>query len=230
MVDHLLHHVRLNALALRANGEEILNSITHGAGLAMAAAGSVALVGYAGAHADGWRMAGCVVFAVTLTAVYAASTLSHLAQRRPWRHFFRTWDQALIYLLITGTYTPFALTYLRGGAWWLLTAAMWTIALYGFAAKVLFKQRIDAISVSLYLALGWLPAIGIPQYLDIMPAACMLWILGGGVLYTVGAAFLMLDHKWFFFHAIWHVMVIAGSACHYFAVWRYVAGEGPGLG
>jgi hemolysin III len=223
MVDHLLHHVRLNALALRTNGDEILNSLTHGAGLALAGGGSVALVGYAAAHADAWRTAGCLIFALTLTAVYAASTLSHLAQRRPWRHLFRTWDQGLIYLLITGTYTPFAFTYLRGGAWWLLTSTMWVIALYGFTTKVAFKHRIEGISVWLYLVLGWLPVIALPQYFSVMPVACMLWVLAGGVFYTVGAVFLMLDHKWSFFHAIWHVMVIAGSMCHYLGIWYYVA-------
>jgi hemolysin III len=156
--------------------------------------------------------------------VYTASTLSHLAQRRPWRHFFRTWDQALIYLLISGTYTPFAFAYLRGGAWWLLTGAMWAIAAYGFFMKVAFQHRIDGISVWLYLALGWLPAIGIPFYFQVIPVGCMWWVLGGGVFYTVGAAFLMLDHKWSYFHAVWHLLVIAGSACHFLGVWHYVAG------
>jgi hemolysin III len=223
MVDHLIHHVRLNALSLRSNGQEILNSITHATGLALAIGGSIALIGYAGANADGWRMAGCVVFALTLTAVYAASTLSHLAQRRPWRQLFRTWDQALIYLLITGTYTPFAFAYLREGAWWLLTAAMWAVALFGFITKVAFKHRIEEISVWLYLALGWLPVIGVTEYFDVMPTACMLWVLAGGVFYTFGAAFLIFDHVCSYFHAIWHVMVIAGSACHYLGIWYYVA-------
>jgi hemolysin III len=223
-MDYLIHHVRLNALALRTNVHEILNSLTHGAGLAVAVAASFLLMSRAAILTDGWRIAGCLVFAITLTGVYTASTLSHLAQRRPWRHFFRTWDQALIYLLISGTYTPFAFAYLRDGAWWLLTGAMWAIAVYGFLMKVGFKHRIEGISVWLYLALGWLPAIGVPRYFEVIPVGCMWWVLAGGICYTVGAAFLVLDHKWFYFHAVWHVLVIAGSACHFLGVWHYVAG------
>lgn len=223
MVDYFLHHVRLNALALRTRIDEILNSVTHGAGLALAVTGAVALLAKAAVRGDAWRLAGCAIFAVTLVSVYAASTLSHLAQRRPWRHRFRTWDQALIYLLISGTYTPFAFTYLRDGNWWMLTAAMWIVAIYGFLTKVAYQHRIEGISVWLYLILGWLPAIGIPAYATVLPWGCMGMVLAGGVCYTVGAVFLMLDHRWFLFHAVWHLLVIAASACHFFAVWIYVA-------
>ncbi len=223
MVDYVFHHVRLNALALRSNGAEIANSITHGAGWALATGAGVLLVAHSLATRDPWRIAGCAIFAVTLIGVYAASTLSHLAQRRPWRHFFRTWDQGLIYLLISGTYTPIAFAYLREGAWWLLTGAMWIVACYGFITKVLLRHRVDGISMFLYLVLGWLPILGAPWYSAVVPSGCMALILGGGVTYTIGAAFLVMDHRWTYFHAVWHLMVIAASACHYLSVWVYVA-------
>lgn len=223
MVDYVIHHVRLNALALRTNAEEIVNSATHGTGLALATAGGLALTAQSLTRGDAWRIAGCLVFAATLIAVYAASTLSHLAQRRPWREHFRTWDQGLIYLLISGTYTPFALTYLRDGWWWLLTGAMWAVAGYGFITKVAYQHRVEGISVVLYLLLGWMPILGAPWYGDVIPAGCMRWVLGGGVVYTLGAVFLMLNNTRLHFHAIWHVLVIAASACHFAGVWIYVA-------
>jgi hemolysin III len=223
MVDYVIHHVRLNALALRTNHVEIVNSLTHGAGLVLATSGALLLTAKASTVGDAWRLAGCLIFATALVAVYAASTLSHLAQRRPWRDRFRTWDQALIYLLISGTNTPFALAYLRDGGWWLLTGGMWVIAFTGFWMKVGLRHRIYGISLWLYLMLGWLPIIGLPGYLDLIPSACLWWVLAGGVCYTIGAAFLMLDHYWRYLHAVWHLLVIAGSACHYFGVWEYVA-------
>ncbi len=223
MVDYVWHHVRLNALALRTNGAEIANSITHGAGWALATGGGLLLIAQSLATRDFWKIAGCTVFALTLMAVYAASTLSHLAQRQPWRHLFRTWDQGLIYLLISGTYTPFAFAFLRSGPWWLLTTAMWVVAWYGFATKVLLRHRIEGISLVLYLTLGWLPILGAPWYRSVIPHECLALVLGGGVIYTIGAVFLMLDHRWSYFHAVWHVLVIAASACHYLAVWRFVA-------
>jgi hemolysin III len=223
MVDYVIHHVRLNVLALRTNGAEIVNSVTHGMGLALATAGGVVLTAQALSRGDAWRTAGCLIFAATLVAVYAASTLSHLAQRQPWQSLFRRWDQGLIYLLITGTYTPFALTYLRDGWWWLLTGAMWTIALYGFILKVAYQHRVYGISIWLYLILGWLPILGAPWYGGVIPAGCMRWVLAGGLVYTLGAAFLMLNNTRYHFHAIWHVLVIAASACHFVGVWIYVA-------
>ncbi len=223
MVDYVIHHVRLNALALRTNVAEIVNSATHGMGLVLAVSAGMMLTFQAMAQGDRWRTSGCLVFAATLVGVYAASTLSHLAQRRPWRQYFRMWDQGLIYLLISGTYTPFALTYLRDGWWWLLTGAMWTLAAYGFINKIAFQHRVDRISLWLYLLLGWLPILGAPWYGSYLPGGCMAWMLGGGVVYTLGAVFLMLDHKWPYFHGVWHLLVIAGSACHFLAVWMYVA-------
>jgi hemolysin III len=223
MVDYVVHHVRLNALALRTNAAEIVNSITHGAGLVLSTAAACLLMAHVWSTNDPWRIAGCVVFASTLVSVYAASTLSHLAQRRPWREFFRTWDQGLIFLLISGTYTPIALTYLRDGWWWLLTSGMWLVAIYGFLTKVALRHQVNHTSVVLYLILGWMPILGAPWYRGAIPGPCLAWVLGGGVIYTIGAVFLVLNNAKYHFHAIWHVLVIIASACHYLGVWYYVA-------
>jgi hemolysin III len=126
----------------------------------------------------------------------------------------------LIYVLIAGTYTPLALAFL-GGWWHLLTVAMWTFALAGFISKIAFNQRIDCIVVWLYLGLGWLPVLALPRLLNSTPWEAFALILAGGMAYTFGSAFLMNDHRGPYLHAVWHLFVIAGSAFHYCAVWRF---------
>ena len=133
------------------------------------------------------------------------------------------WTKACIYLLIVGTYTPFALEYLRFGWWWLFLLLMWTAALVGFLSKLLFLHRIDAVTIWSYVSLGWLPIIPAWIYLDLVPWGALAWILIGGLCYTAGTVFLVLDHRRFHFHAIWHLFVIAGSVCHFYAVFLFVA-------
>src|ERR1700722_14228212 len=131
--------------------EELVNSITHGCGLILALAGSVWLLTEAASHGDGRCVAGCAIFAASMIAVYAASTLSHGVQTMHLRKRLRILDQAFIYLMIAGTYTPFGLTYLRGGNWWLLTTAMWVVAWSGFISKVWFGYRVEAATVWTYV-------------------------------------------------------------------------------
>jgi hemolysin III len=208
----------------RSFAEEIINSLTHGLGLILSLAGTAVLIRRVAEAPDAWRQAGCGIYAAALVAVYAASTLSHAVARPAWRHVFRILDQSCIYLLIAGTYTPFALEYVRFGRWWLYFALMWTFALIGFVSKLFFRHRIDAVTIWSYLLLGWLPIIPALNYLDLVPAGALLLILLGGLCYTAGTAFLVHDHRHFSFHGIWHLFVVAGSACHYAAVLLYVAG------
>jgi len=207
----------------RSLAEEIVNSLTHGIGLILSLAGSMVLLTRALSRPDAWRLAGCWVFTSTLVAVYAASTLSHAIARPAWRRAFRILDQGCIYLLIAGTYTPFALEYLRFGRWWLLFGLMWTAALVGFLSKMLFLHRINAVTIWSYVLLGWLPVIPTWVHLDLLPWGALIWILVGGLCYTAGTVFLVLDHRRMHFHAIWHLFVIAGSICHFSAVYLFVA-------
>ncbi len=211
----------------RTAAEELVNTLTHGLGLVLSLAGAIFLVQRATAQADVWRCAGCVVFAATLIAVYAASTLSHAVTHRRWRRAFRMLDQGVIYLLIVGSYTPWCLAYLRDGWWWLLFAALWTGAVAGFASKTIFAHRVDAVGVWSYLLLAWVPVMLTPAYLELVPLGGLRWVFIGGVCYTLGTVFLVLDYRRFHFHGIWHLMVMAGSFCHYWAVLLFVAG-GPG--
>jgi len=208
----------------RSLTEEIINSLTHGLGLILSLVGSLILVVRVFPQDNTWRLVGCGVFAGALVAVYAASTMSHAVVRPAWRRAFRLLDQSCIYLLIVGTYTPFALEYLRFGWWWVFFLLMWTAALVGFLSKLMFMHRIDAVTIWSYLLLGWLPIIPAWDYLGLVRGGALAWILIGGLCYTAGTIFLVLDLRRFHFHGIWHLFVLSGSVCHFWAVYWFVAG------
>jgi hemolysin III len=201
---------------------EFVNALTHGIGLALSIAAAIFLIARAYARGDAYRVAGCAIYATTLLAVYAASTLSHLPWRWQRQKWFRSLDQGSIYLLIVGTCMPFALTYLRGGWWFLFFGLMWTLALWGFASKILFSHRVDSVAVWIYVLLGWMPIFTVPALVNAIPAAPLWWMLIGGLFYTCGTPFLVCDHKYPFFHSVWHLFVIAGSTCHYLAILFFV--------
>jgi hemolysin III len=204
--------------------EETANSITHGIGLALSVAAAVALLQTASQTHDAWTLAGCGIYALTMVAVYAASTLSHVFRAPGPRQFFRILDQACIYLLIAGTYTPFGLTYLRGGWWWLLLSAMWLVALLGVLSKTWLRHRVDAASAWTYVLLGWLPITAAWPITKTVPGGALRWMLLGGLLYTLGTVFLTLDSRVRYFHSVWHLLVIAAGAAHFWAIYHYVAG------
>jgi hemolysin III len=196
--------------------EETANLLTHGAGLLLATVGSVLLWHLAETRGDYWHRLGCGIYSVTLVTLYAASTLSHSFYRPAVRHFFRMLDQVCIFLLIAGTYTPFALDYFRDGWSSLLLVAIWLLALAGVFFKVFFS-RLHNVATSFYILLGWFPALFAKPILERVPADVLAWGVAGGVMYTLGTLFLSRDHRPYW-HAIWHLFVIAGSACHYIAV------------
>lgn len=201
---------------------ETLNILTHGLGFALSIPAAVGLGAVALSHGDLWRAAGCMAFGAALVAVYGASMMSHIHAGRRLRGFYRSLDQGCIYLLIVGTYTPFSLAYLRTPEWWLFLTALWTLAWVGFASKVFFAHRVEATSIWIYVVLGWAPIIAAPTLLGILPGAALGWMLLGGMFYTTGTLFLVYDLKAHWYHAIWHLFVIAGSACHYYAILMYL--------
>ena len=210
----------------RPFAEELANAVTHGVGLAMSVLGALVMVAAVWGQGDAWRVVGCTVYVASLVAVYAMSTLSHSCTTPRWRSFFRALDQGFIYLLIVATYTPFSLVYLRTGPWWLLLVAMWAVAIYSFVAKVFFAHRVESVSVWPCVLLGWMPVIAAPTLLPIVSPAALWWMLVGGACYTLGTLFLIYDRKVRHFHAVWHLFVIAGSACHFLAIFLFVARAG----
>jgi hemolysin III len=205
------------------NPEEVANAITHGLGLLLSVVGAIAMTVLVLREGDAWRMLGCMIYAPSLVTVYAMSTLSHSCSEPTLRRFFRMLDQGFIYLLIAATYTPFSLVFLRTGPWWLFLAIMWTIALLGFLSKILLAYRIDAISIWIYVVLGWMPVVAGSSLVGLVPGVGLWWMLVGGVCYTVGTVFLVFDDHVRHFHALWHLFVIAGSACHFFVILLFVA-------
>ncbi|MEX0676729.1 MAG: hemolysin III family protein [Pirellulales bacterium] len=197
--------------------EELVNSITHALGLVLSIVGTAVLLDRVARYGDSLQVVGVSIYGATLVALYAASTLSHSFVRPRLRHFFRTVDQVCIFLLIAGTFTPIALTYFCGGWWWALFLAVWGLALGGIFFK-LFFTRLQSVSVSAYVLLGWLPIVAIKPIVQIVPGAVLGWVVAGGLLYTLGTLFLMRDDRVPYFHAAWHVFVIAASACHYYAI------------
>jgi hemolysin III len=217
--------VTSNTLPLRLR-EEKLNSATHALGFVLSVWGVVWLLLRACHHGNAWQIAGCAVYGASLVAVYAASTLSHAFQQPRLRRLFRILDQAFIFLLIAGTYTPLALSYLRGGiGWWFLFGLIWGIALVGFFSKAVWGHQIDAVSTVLHVTLGWLPVCGMWPMLSLVPSGLLWWMFYGGLCYTAGTFFLQRDERVPFFHAVWHLMVIAGSACHYWGILAYCTGQ-----
>jgi hemolysin III len=202
-------------------GEEVANSITHGVGMLAAVAGLVLLVVLAAATRDPWRIAACSIYATTLVLLYAASTLYHALSRTRARRVFRVLDHSAIFLLIAGTYTPFALVSLRGPWGWTLLAIVWSLAVAGVVAKALFGARWPVVSTALYIGMGWTVLIALKPLVEHVPAGGIAWLVAGGLAYTGGVVFFAWT-RLRYSHAIWHVFVLAGSACHYMAVVLYV--------
>ena len=209
---------------LPAAHEERLNALTHGAGFVLAVAAGFVLLTRVRATGNDWQVGACAVYAVTLAAAYGASTLSHVFRNPVSRALFRIADQALIFLFIAGSWTPIAAAWLRGGAgWWAFHAALWAVAAAGFLSKALFAHRVTmgTVSTALYLVLGWSPVLVAVPLAHALPAPLCLWLVAGGACYTLGLAFFHYDSRVTYFHAAWHVLVMAGSACHYLGILNY---------
>jgi hemolysin III len=201
-------------------GEEIANSITHGVGLVASLAGAALLVLLVAPHGDPLWLAADSVYAATLIVLYTASTLYHALPRRRAKRVFRVLDHAAIYLLIAGTYTPFALLNLRGAWGWDLCAAVWILAGLGVTFTALIRHRLSRATTMIYVAMGWAGVLVAKPAFHHVPAWGLVWLLAGGLLYTAGTLFYAWE-RLRYGHAIWHVFVLAGSMCHYVAVLRY---------
>lgn len=204
--------------------EEIANAVSHGAGVAMGLVALPLLVIAAVRRDDVWQIVAGAVYATTLVLLYSASTVYHaLPSRFPAKRLFRGLDHGAIYLLIAGTYTPFALGALRGAWGWSILAVIWSLAVGGIVLKMGLGFRYPRLSTALYLLMGWLIVVVLrPLYRAVGPAG-MAWIGAGGLSYTVGVYFYVRDHRRYH-HFVWHLFVLAGSACHLVAVARYANG------
>ncbi len=198
--------------------EEWANTITHGLGLLLSLVGLVALVVAAIRH-DALVIVACTVFGLSLIALYAASTFYHGAVRPRWKTRLRLLDHLAILYLIAGSYTPFVLVSMR--TWWgyLMLTLVWSLAIGGTLFKVLSKKhRFHNGGTALYLAMGWLSVCFAAPMIAALPRAALMWLALGGLCYTGGVVFYLWE-RWRYAHAVWHVFVLAGSACHFAGVW-----------
>ena len=203
-------------------GEEIANSVSHGIGLLASLAAFPFLVVAASQRGDAAGIVGASVFAATLVLLYFTSTMYHALPRLRAKRVFRILDHGAIYLLIAGTYTPFTLGVLRGAWGWTLFGLQWGLAVLGIILKSVGGIHYAKLSVAVYLAMGWLVLVAIGPLMDHVPPWGLFWLVAGGIAYTVGVVFYALE-RLRYFHFIWHLFVIAGSACHFIAVLWYAA-------
>jgi hemolysin III len=202
---------------LRHSLEEIANAITHGIGLLLSIAGFVVLLVLAALRGTAWHIVACSIYGATLICLYAASTLYHAVISPRVKRALRIFDHSAIYLLISGTYTPFLLVSLRGPWGWSLFGVIWGLALAGVLFKFWFVERFAILSTAVYIAMGWLVVIAAKPVITHLPLTAIIWLLAGGLAYTGGVIFFAAK-RIPYSHAIWHLFVLAGSICHYFAV------------
>lgn len=203
----------------QSTGEEIANSISHG----VAALGAIAITPImivkalpAGAAA----VIGVSIFGTTMILLYLSSTLYHAFTHNLTKRIFNIFDHGAIFLLIAGTYTPFTLGVLRGVWGWSLLVVVWVLAVLGVVLKSVAGARSGKLSTGLYLAMGWLAVFAIKPFWLHMPAWGLIWLVAGGLMYSIGV-FFFVAHRIRYHHFIWHIFVMAGTACHVVAVMGY---------
>lgn len=211
----------MDAVKRQTPAEEVVNSLTHGLGLVLSAAGWAVLMVLATLFGDVWHLVSCGIYGGTLVFLYGASTLYHSARSKRLKRILQIVDHIAIFLLIAGSYTPFAMGLMRDGWGWTLLALVWGLALAGLVFKVFSRYRFHWAATTLYLLMGWLSVLFIQPMWAAIPFGGMMLLIAGGLAYTAGVVFFGW-HSLPYSHAIWHLFVLAGSAFHYFAVALYV--------
>ncbi|WP_455210193.1 PAQR family membrane homeostasis protein TrhA [Kaarinaea lacus] len=200
---------------------ELVNSITHLVGAAVALAAAVVLVILASTKGDPWKVVSFSIYGFSLFTLYLISTLYH-SLRGNAKQVFQILDHQAIYLLIAGTYTPFTLVPLRGAWGWSLFGTIWGIAVFGFVLDALPQKGRRILPVIIYVAMGWMVLIALKPMLQNLPPQGLSWLAYGGVFYTAGIVFFALSDKFTYAHGIWHLFVLAGSISHFVAIFVYV--------
>lgn len=206
----------------QTHAEEVANTISHGVGLGAALMG-LPFLAAAVRGGDLLDIIGVVVFSVSVVTLYFCSTVYHGLRIGKAKRVFRVVEHSAIYLLIAGTYTPFTLGVLRGPWGWTLLGAVWTFAAVGVALKACNKASHPVLSTSLYLLMGWLIVVAAEPLMAGLSTTALLLLVAGGLSYTIGVIFFVLDSRLLFGHLVWHIFVLAGTVCHYFAVLLHLA-------
>ena len=203
-------------------GEEIANAVSHGIGALAGIAGLAVLTVAAATRGEGaWQVVPCVIYGVALVLMFTVSTLYHSFRNPRVKRVFRVLDHEMIFLMIAGSYTPFLLITLRGALGWTLFGIIWGIAAAGMVFEGFFTGRFRGASLALYLLMGWIIVFALKPLVAHMPSSGVRWLVAGGLCYTVGAVIYAFK-KVPYHHGVWHLMVLAGSVCHYFAILWHV--------
>ena len=202
---------------------EKLNTFTHLLGSALAISGLSILVTVAVLQGDPWKVFSFSIYGITLVLLYSLSTIYHGVQNPRIKAILQKLDHNAIYLLIAGSYTPISLITLRGPWGWTLFGLIWSLALLGVVQELLFGHRTRRPSLILYVLMGWLVVIAINPLMRAMPTAGLLWLLAGGLVYSMGIYFYIHGERVRHFHGVWHLFVLGGSVCHFICILLYVA-------
>ncbi len=218
-----VHIINTEENRQQSRTEEIANSISRGIGLIAALVGTPILIVDAARNETGRFIVGTSVFCTSMIMLYFASSVYLALPPRKTKHVFRVFEHSLVFLIIAGTYIQFTLGVLHGPWGWSLFGVVWGIALVGISLKAFYLASHPMLFTSLYLMMGWVAVIAIYPFLVRMQTAGLVLLLAGGLFYTVGVAFFVTDSRLKYGHFIWHLFVMAGTLCHYFAVLRYAA-------
>jgi hemolysin III len=206
-------------------GEEVANAVTHGLGCLLAVAALPILVWQANRVGGAADVVAASIFAATAIVLYGTSMLYHALPAGAAKRWFNRLDHAAIYLLIAGSYTPFTLGVLSGPWGWTLFGIVWGAAALGVSVKLLNRLRHPWLSTGLYVAMGWVAVVAAGPLIERMPTAGLAWLVAGGLSYTLGAVVFLLDNKVRYAHAVWHLFVLGGTVCHFFAALGYAHGR-----
>ncbi len=201
--------------------EENINITSHAIGFILSMVALVLLVRHATQHGDVWHIVSFSIFGASLIILYAASTFYHSAKKSELRNRLNIIDHASIYVLIAGTYTPFTLVTLKGTIGWVIFGISWGLALTGIVLKLFFTGKYNLMSTIMYVLMGWVIVFAIKPLVNNLPLAGLLWLVAGGIAYTMGAILYGIK-KIEFNHAIFHMFVLTGSFCHFMSVYFYV--------
>ena len=198
-------------------GEEIFNSVSHGVGAGLSVAGTVVLIVSAVIHTNAWGIVSSCIYGATLIILYTMSTLYHSLTNTKAKAFFRIMDHNTIFLLIAGTYTPITLYFLGGVTGWVLFAIVWGAAVIGIIINSINLEKARIPSIFCYVAMGWVIIFAIKPLIAAMPTVSLVFLIIGGVFYTLGIIFYAIK-KVKYFHSVWHLFTVAGSVFHYFSI------------
>lgn len=206
----------------QTNTEEWFNTISHGITALAAIVGFVILVVLGNSSEKCCTLFSSIIYGLSLVSLYTFSTLYHGLRNEKAKRVFQILDHCGIYLLIAGTYTPVLLVSIAGTTGWMIFGVQWTIALIGIVMKIFYTGKFDKISTLIYAVMGWMIVIKWQELVDSIPSAALNLIIAGGILYTLGIVFYLIDTRIKFSHFIWHLFVIVGSLIHYIMIVKYV--------